>query len=135
MLFGLTNTPAVFQALVNDVLWDSFTAWCLFIWTTFSPSHGPKMNASPMYAKSCCGSWRTAFMRKRKKFEFHVSSIRFLGYIIGRWQIEANVEKIQVKADCQLQSCLSTVKITKSSLALLASIRGSSGTAAVWQYR
>lgn len=36
---------------------------------------------------------------KAEKFEFHVSSIKFLGYIIGRGQIEADVENIQVGAE------------------------------------
>lgn len=34
MPFGLTNAPAIFQALVNDVLRDFCMCLCLFIWTT-----------------------------------------------------------------------------------------------------
>lgn len=33
MLFGLTNAPAVFQAMVNEI---SLTTLCLSTWTTFS---------------------------------------------------------------------------------------------------
>ena len=34
MPFGLTNAPAVFQALVNDLLRDMFNKFVFVIWTT-----------------------------------------------------------------------------------------------------
>lgn len=60
MPFGLTNAPAVFQALVNDVLRDFLSS--LSIWMTFSSSLGVQRNTFSMSDKSSGDSWTTNYL-------------------------------------------------------------------------
>lgn len=53
MLFGLTNTPAVFQALVNDVLRDMLNGF-VFVYLDYILIFSLTWNLTPnTFAKSC----------------------------------------------------------------------------------
>lgn len=99
MPFGLINAPAVFQSLVNYILWD-FINWCAFIYLDnilmffHSPQeHEIQVHQIPQWlleSKLCI---------KVEKSEFHVPSVSFLGYILERGQVKAEPEKTQAMVE------------------------------------
>ncbi|KAF7646964.1 hypothetical protein LDENG_00179580, partial [Lucifuga dentata] len=97
MPFGLTNAPAVFQALVNDVLRDFLNRF-VFIWMISLSSLAHLMSTPIMCVWSSKDSWRTNCLSKLR-CEFHVSSVKFLGYIIESGQVKADPDKIRAVAE------------------------------------
>lgn len=90
MPFVLTNAPAVFQALVNDVLRD-FINHSVFVYLD------DILIFSRSVAEHEC-QVRQVLLRllenrlfiKAEKCEFHVNTVSFLGYIIDRGNLKAN---------------------------------------------
>ena len=99
MPFGLTNAPAVFQALINDVLREFLNHFVfvylddILIFSRDEDSHVPhvrqvlrKLLDNQLYVKA-------------EKCEFHVSSTSFLGFILGPDQIMMDPAKVSAVAD------------------------------------
>lgn len=95
MPFGLTNAPAVFQALVNDVLRDMLNRFVfvylddILIFSRTKEEHVghvqavlQRLLANSLYVKA-------------EKCEFHVPSISFLGYRINQARIEMDPAKVE----------------------------------------
>lgn len=82
MPFGLTNAPAVFQALVNDVLRDFINRF-VFVYLDgiliFSKSLSEHENQGRQVLQRLLES---RLFDKSEKCEFHVPTVAFLGYII-----------------------------------------------------
>jgi len=87
MPFGLTNAPAVFQALVNDVLRDSQP----FCWI-FSKSQEEHQTHVRLVLQRLL---ENKLFIKTEKCEFHQERVSFLGYIIRQGRLEADPGKIQ----------------------------------------
>lgn len=95
MPFGLTNAPAVFQALVNDVLRDMINKYVfvylddILIFSTCLEDHMHHV--------------RTVLQRllenslfvKAEKCEFHTQSVAFLGYIVAQGRLEMDPAKVE----------------------------------------
>ena len=99
MPFGLANTPAVFQALVNDVLWD-FLNCCIFVYMDDIPifsrdiaEHQEHMHQDMQRLKE------NQLFLKAEKCQFHVTLVPFLGYIVERGQLRPDPEKIRAVVD------------------------------------
>lgn len=90
MLFGLTNAPAVFQALIDDVLRDMLNKF-VFVYLDdiliFSCSKSELVHHVPTVLQRLL---QNALFVKPEMCEFHVSSTSLLGYIIreGRNQMD-----------------------------------------------
>ncbi|KAI2646142.1 Transposon Tf2-9 polyprotein [Labeo rohita] len=84
--FGLSNAPAVFQALVNDVLRDMIDRF-VFVYLDdiliFSPSYQDYVQ----------------HVRQAEKCEFHVKSVSFLGHIISVEGIRMYPAKVRAVSD------------------------------------
>lgn len=95
MPFGLTNVPAVFQALVNDVLRDFINRF-VFVYLDdiliFSKSHSEHKNHVRQVLQ--CLLENRLFV-KGEKCEFHVSTVAFLGYIIDRGNLHPDPAKVK----------------------------------------
>lgn len=96
MPFGLTNAPAVFQALVNDVLRD-FINRCAFVYLDdiliFSKSqaeHEVHVRQIPQRLLE------NRLFVKDEKCEFYVDTVAFLGYIIARGDLKPDPDKVRV---------------------------------------
>uniref|UniRef100_A0A8P4GPN0 Gypsy retrotransposon integrase-like protein 1 n=1 Tax=Dicentrarchus labrax TaxID=13489 RepID=A0A8P4GPN0_DICLA len=99
MPFGLTNAPAVFQAMVNDVLRDMLNRF-LFVYLDdiliFSQSQEEHVQHVRQVLQRLL---ENKLYVKAEKCEFNVTSVSFLGFIIERGQVKADPAKIQAVAD------------------------------------
>lgn len=91
MPFGLSNAPAVFQALVNYVLCDMLNQY-VFVYLDdiliFSPDEDT-------HVKHVLQRLLThQLFLKAEKCEFHVSSVSFLGFIVSQDNIQMDPAKV-----------------------------------------
>ena len=93
MPFGLTNAPAVFQALVNDVLRDMLNV-SVFVYLDDILIFSPDEVTHQKHVRQVLQSLLTNHLYvKAEKCEFHVSSVSFLGYIVGEGEFKMDPEK------------------------------------------
>uniref|UniRef100_A0A4W5MZA1 ribonuclease H n=1 Tax=Hucho hucho TaxID=62062 RepID=A0A4W5MZA1_9TELE len=99
MPFGLTNAPAVFQALVNNVLWDMLNR---FVFVNLDGilvfSHSAQEHVLHVRQVLQCLLENQLYI-KVEKCEFHRPTISFLGYIIAAGNIQMDPEKVRVVVD------------------------------------
>lgn len=94
MLFGLTNSLAVFQDLVNDVLRDFLNHLVfvyledILIFSITTTEHTYHVRQVLQHLLENC-----PFV-KAEKCDFHVPTVTFLVYIRESGQIKTNLEKI-----------------------------------------
>ncbi|KAK3507064.1 hypothetical protein QTP70_003874 [Hemibagrus guttatus] len=99
MPYGVTNAPAVFQAFVNKIFKDMLNCYVivyiddLLIYSTNREEHAchvrtilTRLLQYQLYAKA-------------EKCEFHKDSITFLGYVISRWGVEMDADKVKAVTD------------------------------------
>ena len=95
MPFGLTNAPAVFQALVNDVLRDFLNRF-VFVYLDdiliFSKNQEEHKNHVRQVLQRLL---ENKLYVKTEKCEFHQNRVSFLGYIIRQGRVEADPGKIE----------------------------------------
>ncbi|KAL4009381.1 hypothetical protein ACER0C_003233 [Sarotherodon galilaeus] len=99
MPFGLTNAPAVFQALVNDVLRD-FIDHFVFIYLDniliFSHSVADHQRHVRQVLQRLL---ENRLFVKGEKCEFHVSTVAFLGHVIDHGNLKTDPAKVQAVVD------------------------------------
>lgn len=94
MPFGLTNGPATFQRLVNDIFIDMLDEYVtafvddLLIYSTNEAEH-------ELHVRSVLARLRAAGLQASlHKCEFHVTRTKYLGFIITTEGIEVDPEKV-----------------------------------------
>ena len=94
--FGLTNGPAAFQQFINETLMDYLNEFVtafvddLLIYSENELDH-------EMHVKKVLEQLQTAGLQASiKKCEFHVTCIRYLGFILTTEGIEVDSEKTAV---------------------------------------
>lgn len=95
MPFGLTNTPAIFQVLVNNVLWD-FLNLFVFIYLGDILVYSKHIKQYTHHARSVLQRLHeNQLFVKAEKFEFHIASLSFLGIIFegGQFWTDPQQEK------------------------------------------
>lgn len=94
MPFGLTNAPAVFQALINDVLRDMLNKY-VFVYLDdiliFSRSKQEHIYHVQTVLQRLL---ENSLFVKAEKCELHTSTVSFLGYIIGQNRMEMDPAKV-----------------------------------------
>lgn len=99
MPFGLTNAPAVFQALINDVLRDMLNRF-VFVYLDdiliFSRTPQEHVQHVKLVLQRLL---ENRLYVKAEKCEFHVSSVSFLGFIVERGQIKTDPAKVKAVAE------------------------------------
>ncbi len=99
MPFGLSNSPAVFQALVNDVLRDMVDRFVfvylddILIFSQNERDHVQHVRRVLQRLLENC------LFAKLEKCEFHVRSIPFLGFILSPEGIRMDPAKVEAVAD------------------------------------
>ncbi len=95
MHFGLTNAPAVFQALINDVLSDMLNQF-VFVYLDDSLIFSSSLQEHVKHVSIVLGRLLDNHLyAKPEKCEFHVTKVQFLGFIIKPGQIQMDPQKVQ----------------------------------------
>ncbi|KAK9513191.1 hypothetical protein VZT92_026747 [Zoarces viviparus] len=94
MPFGLTNAPAIFQALVNDVLRDMLDRH-VFVYLDdiliFSKNREEHVHHVQSVLQRLL---ENSLFVKAEKCEFHVPTVSFLGYIVSQGSIQMDPAKV-----------------------------------------
>lgn len=99
MPFGLTNAPAVFQALVNDILRNMLNRFVfVYIDDVLIFSCSPQEHVLHVRQVLQCLLENQLFI-KAEKCKFHSSTIPFLGYIISAGRVKMESEKVKAVVD------------------------------------
>ncbi|KAI5627233.1 hypothetical protein C0J50_13205 [Silurus asotus] len=95
MPFGLTNAPAIFQALVNEVLRDMLTTF-VFVYLDdiliFSHSMDEHVRQVHQVLERIL---KNGLYVKPEKCEFHTSKTSFLGYLLSAGNIRMDPARVQ----------------------------------------
>ena len=99
MPFGLTNIPASFQTLINDIFREYLDIFVvaylddILIYSINEKDHIKQINL-------VLETLEKADMRiNEPKYTFHTKEIKFLGYIIGSKRIKMDPKKVQAIQD------------------------------------
>lgn len=105
MLFGLTNTLAIFCNLMNDVLYeflDDFMVKCLDDIVVFGTSMEDHiMHSSKVLSR--LGEYKSYV--KKEKYELTSTKIIFLGHLVSMGQVKRTYKKLRTYWKPRLQ-CL-----------------------------
>lgn len=86
MPFGLTTTPAVFQAHVNDVPWDMLNCFALISSQNEQEHVQHVRQVLPWLLEN-------QLFIKAEKCEFHIRTVSFLGYIVSAGSIQMDPQR------------------------------------------
>uniref|UniRef100_A0A8C6NKF8 Gypsy retrotransposon integrase-like protein 1 n=1 Tax=Nothobranchius furzeri TaxID=105023 RepID=A0A8C6NKF8_NOTFU len=99
MPFGLTNAPAVFQALVNDVLRDMVGRF-VFVYLDDVLVFSPDLDTHRRHVRAVIlRLLQNNLFIKAEKCEFHKASMSFLGFILSPNQISMDPTKVTAVVD------------------------------------
>lgn len=87
MPLGLTNAPAIFQALINDVLRDMLNYVFVYVDDILIFSQSKEQHIHHIQSVLQCLLKNSLYV-KAQKCEFHVSSVSFLGSIVAQGHIQ-----------------------------------------------
>lgn len=101
MPFGLTNAPAVFQALVNDILRDMLNHFfCVYldnIFFLFSKSEKEPVQHTQQVLQQLL---ENQLFVKAEKYKFHQQSVSVLGFIVAPSSIQMDPVKVSDGLAC-----------------------------------
>jgi hypothetical protein len=93
MPFGLTIAPAVFQALVNNMLRDMLNRFVfVYLYDILVFSHSAQEHVLQRLLEN-------QLFVKAEECEFHRSTISFLGYVIAEGNVQMDPEKVRAVVD------------------------------------
>lgn len=96
MLFCHTNAPAVFQALINDVLRDMLNKFVfVYLDDILIFSQGLQEHVHHVLQRLL----ENSLFAKAGKCEFHAASVSFLGHVISHYQTQIDLFKVAAVTD------------------------------------
>ena len=99
MPFGLTNAPAVFQALINDVLRDMLDRFVfVYLDDILIFSKNPSEHVQHV-RQVLTRLLKNNLFVKAEKCEFHVSKVAFLGYVVSEGRLLMDPKKVEAVRD------------------------------------
>uniref|UniRef100_A0A3B3HCI3 Gypsy retrotransposon integrase-like protein 1 n=1 Tax=Oryzias latipes TaxID=8090 RepID=A0A3B3HCI3_ORYLA len=99
MPFGLTNAPAVFQALVNDILRDFLNRF-VFVYLDDILIYSPSLESHCQHVRLVLHRLlENKLFVKAEKCEFHVPRVSFLGFIIEKGSMNMDPTKVAAIKD------------------------------------
>ena len=98
MSFGLTNAPAVFQAMINDVLRD-FLNHFVYVYLDDILIFSPDSNSHVRHVRQVLQRLlENQLYVKAEKSEFHANTTSFLGFIIAPGEMQMDPAKVSAVA-------------------------------------
>ena len=99
MPFGLTNAPAVFQAMINDVLRD-FLDHFVYVYLDDILIYSPDLKTHQVHvAKVLKRLLEHQLYVKAEKSDFHANTVSFLGFIIAPGKVQMDPAKVSAVAE------------------------------------
>ncbi len=99
LLFGLVNAPAVFQALVNDVLSDMLNIF-IFVYLDDILIFSPSLQEHVLHVRRVLQRLlENRLFVKAEKCVFHASSVSFLGSVVSADGISMDPAKVRAVMD------------------------------------
>ena len=98
MPFGLSNAPAVFQAMINDVLREFLNRF-VFVYLDDILIYSPDLDTHKQHVRQVLQKLLLNMLFvKAEKCEFHVKTVTFLGFIISPGQVRMDPAKVSAVA-------------------------------------
>ncbi|KAK3560415.1 hypothetical protein QTP86_008458 [Hemibagrus guttatus] len=98
MLFGLTNVPAVFQALINEVFQDILDKYVIaYIDDILVYSTSFEEHVRHVRAVLTCLQQNHLYVNG-EKCAFHCTEIMFMGYVISQQGVEIKMDQTKIRA-------------------------------------
>ncbi len=99
MPFGLSNSPAVFQALVNDVLRDMVES-VIYVYLDDILIFSSSLQEHVQHVRRVLQRLlENGLFVKAEKCEFHAQSVTFLGYIVSSEGMCMDPDKVKAVVD------------------------------------
>lgn len=99
MPYGLTNAPAIFQALVNDILRD-FIKRCAIVYLDDILIFSKSLAEHEVHVRQILQHLlESKLFVKAEKCEFHMDTVVFLGYIITQGNLKPDPVKVRAVLD------------------------------------
>uniref|UniRef100_A0A3B3H296 Gypsy retrotransposon integrase-like protein 1 n=1 Tax=Oryzias latipes TaxID=8090 RepID=A0A3B3H296_ORYLA len=99
MPFGLTNAPAVFQAMINDVLRD-FLDHFVYVYLDDILIYSPDLDSHVSHVSAVLQRLLDNHLYvKAEKSEFHVSTVTFLGFVVSAGAVKMDPAKVSAVRD------------------------------------
>ena len=99
MPFGLTNAPAIFQALLNDVLRDMLGHF-VFVYLDDILIYSESLTEHTQHVRMVLQRLLdNKLFVKAEKCEFHKDTISFLGFIVAKGELRMDPAKVSAVAD------------------------------------
>lgn len=99
MPFSLTNAPAVFQAMINDVLGD-FLDQFIYVYLDNISIYSPDLDIHKRHISQVLKRLLDIHLYvKEEKSEFHTDTISFLGFIVAPGRVQMDLAKVGVVAE------------------------------------
>ncbi len=96
--FGLTNAPAVFQGMVNNVLGDMINQF-VFVYLDDILIFSPSLQVHTQHVRQVLQRLlENQLYVKAEKCEFHAQSVSFLGFIVSAGEIKPDPAKVDAVA-------------------------------------
>ena len=96
MPYGLTNAPAVFQALVNDMLRDFLNTFVIVYLDDILVFSRTPQEHTRHVRQVLHRLLENRLFVKAEKCVFHATSVEFLGYILEKGRVRADPKKVWV---------------------------------------
>jgi len=99
MPFGLTNAPAVFQAMINDILRE-FLDKFVYVYFDDILIYSPDLSSHRQHVTQVLQRLLdNQLYVKAEKSEFHVQTVSFLGFIVSPGKVEMDPAKVSAVAE------------------------------------
>src|SRR5438034_5939654 len=106
MLFELTNTSAIFQELINHVLYDHLNEFVITYLNNILIYSENKKNHKKHIKKILKKFQEKKLYLKSKKCEFHKQQVEYLEHIIITEKLEMNLKKIKAVIEFFTLECV-----------------------------
>src|SRR5436190_3659002 len=110
MSFELTNTPAIFQELINHVLYDHLNKFVIAYLNDILIYFKNKKDHKKHIKKVLKRFQEKNFYFKSEKYKFHKQQIEYLEHIITTKKLEMNLKKIKTVIKFLTSKCVKNIQ-------------------------